>query len=69
MAKNQRICPICRRPVDELLWDYHQNQEEDLLEEIIGEYPAWKNSPDKVLWYYRQFVIPWDDREHGLEDA
>ena len=45
MAKNQRICPICRRPVDELLWDYHRSQEEDLLEEIIGEYPLGKIRP------------------------
>lgn len=69
MAQDYSICSICRRSVDNKLWDYHQSQEQDLLEEIMEEYPAWRDCPEKVLWYYRQFVIPWDDRDEGLEDA
>ncbi len=53
-----RICSICNREVDVELFDYHVKTEEHLLKKILEQYPAWEGSSDKILWYYRSFILP-----------
>ncbi|MBW7874369.1 MAG: hypothetical protein H3C47_00085 [Candidatus Cloacimonetes bacterium] len=53
----KQLCPICNRDVDKELFDYHFQTEEHLLNKIRERYPAWVESPQKVLWFYRRFVL------------
>lgn len=53
----QTQCPICRQQVDADLLDFHRQTEEHVLEKIRQRYPAWQNNEDKILWYYRNFVL------------
>lgn len=52
-----KICPLCEREVDASLYDYHYQTEEHILKKIAHRYPAWKQSPEKLVWYYRHFVL------------
>jgi hypothetical protein len=50
-------CKICNREVDEELYEYHYNSEYHLLEKIMERYPAWNSNENKVIWFYRNFVL------------
>lgn len=52
-----KVCPLCELEVDSSLFDYHYQTEEHLLQKIATRYPAWKSQPEKLRWYYRNFVL------------
>jgi len=50
-------CPICNRDVDPGLFDYHYQTELNILDTISQEYPQWKENREKIVWFYRNFVL------------
>ncbi|MCJ8347894.1 hypothetical protein MJH12_20350 [bacterium] len=54
---DKKLCDICERLVDHELFDYHRSTENHILYKIQERYPIWVNSKEKVVWFYRNFLL------------
>lgn len=60
-AAESTICPVCREPVDRLLYRYHLEGEQRIIAQIREQHPGWKESDGAcgrcVDYYHTEIVL------------